>query len=73
MEKTEHSCVPDIVQIDINLKMETRMKRVRKEISVPVNKILEKRISELCEKGSVQIFLNTKISNQHYAGREDEF
>jgi len=41
MGKTEHSCVPDIAQIDGNRKMEACRKRIREEVSVPVNKIFE--------------------------------
>ena len=51
MGKTEHSCVLYIAQIDICHKMETCRKRVREEISVPINKIFEEEISGLYEKG----------------------
>ena len=51
MEKTEHSCIPDIAQVDINRKMETCRKRVREETSIPVNKIFEEEILGLHEKG----------------------
>ena len=51
MDKTEHSCVPDIAEIDVNRKMETCRKRVREEVSVLVNKTFEEEISGLYDKG----------------------
>ncbi|GFR21925.1 FLYWCH-type domain-containing protein [Trichonephila clavata] len=50
LKKTEHSCVPNVAEIEVKIKLETCKKRVRDETSVPVLQIFQEELSELYQK-----------------------
>ncbi|XP_055928166.1 uncharacterized protein LOC129959372 [Argiope bruennichi] len=51
LKKTEHSCVPNVAEIEVKRKLETCRKTVREETSVPVPRIFQEEFSELYQKG----------------------
>lgn len=51
LSKTEHSCVPNLAEIEVKKTMQKCKKRVREELSVPVHKIFREEMASIYDKG----------------------
>lgn len=51
VSKIPHTCVPNVAEIEVKKIMEKCKKRVREDVSVPVNKIFQEEMSEINMRG----------------------